>query len=661
MGITFSTATDSEVVEASPQLALLSARRGPTLIALPQNAIAEATPVSGPVEWRPGEDSLVAELTRNLSTPVQISEACARLVPGFTAVPGSVQLSTHPQAPSMSAAALRKSGAPSAGTVATSGAALLLQLNGIYDAALDGARIVVITVEAGVWDLEASRLLAGVSAARYVADDPAAAALVVRRACAAASDPGGGVVHLHVTGRALDLPWSTPTTSPPPVPALRRGPEPDPTTILEAITALQAAHNVAIIAGRGAAGCTGPLDELRRALNASLHLTMGGDSVASDPRLRSQGRIGGSGERQAFQHVANADVLLMVGVSNRGAAFSQQAPGRVIAVNLDPHTMLRLTNRDIGVLGDAASAVEAMVAALAAPTPPAASALGLDAPAAKAQAGQSLRHGLTSLSRRRSERAPLRASRLVRVINTELAQFEGSSTVCADVGVNTLWVYRHITAMTRSIWSASFGTMGFAVPAAIAAARNPGEDSSARRIVMAVAGDGGTSITMGQIRSAAGLSTPVIFVVINNLALAAIKFESEIMGWADHGSAIPDINFADYALSVGVPGRRVSTVRDFRTELRSAIATGGPYLIDARCVLNDAPVQAGAKTWRQVAGFFLAWSREGGPGLATFAEVTRAVIRDSVDSLFDSNTERGRAVSASSASPATRRRWSPRR
>jgi thiamine pyrophosphate-dependent acetolactate synthase large subunit-like protein len=122
-------------------------------------------------------------------------------------------------------------------------------------------------------------------------------------------------------------------------------------------------------------------------------------------------------------------------------------------------------------------------------------------------------------------------------IDDELSRFGETSTVCADVGVNTLWVYRFVTSMSRSIWSAPFGTMGFAVPAAITVARNFTES----RLVVAVAGDGGTSLTLSQIELSVGITTPVVFVVVNNSALAAIKFESEIMGWPDRGSAIPDI------------------------------------------------------------------------------------------------------------------------
>lgn len=553
--------------------------------------------------FRPGEHSLAHCLDANLAAPVQISDFCAPLLPCLR----NAQRSANGQAPSMSASALRKSGRNPVGTIVASPAALLLQLNGIYDAAMDHARILVATVESPDWPLDTRRMLEEVTVARFVADDPATAAATVRQACVAAAASGGGVVHLQVRGSVLETQWAACTASGPDLGP--RPPGPDSAVLAEAISALRSAQRVVVIAGRGAAGCAELLHELSELLCCPVHLTMGGDSVLHSHSLRAQGRAGASGDLRASGAVARADALLLVGVSNRGSAFDLGASGRTIAVNIDPNTMLRLTGRDIGVVGDAVSTLESMVGALRA-----------DCPRRDKRSRPSWRRRRRLM--RRGEGVPLRASSVVQAIDEELDRFDGTSTVCADVGVNTLWVYRYLTSMTRSVWSASFGTMGFAVPAAVSVARNSVDPG----VVLAVAGDGGVSVTLSQIRSSAGVAEPLVLVVINNSALAAIKFESEIMGWPDRGSAIPDIDFAQYARSVGVRSRRVDSLRDFRFAFDEAISASGPYLIDARCVLNDAPVQAGKKNWRQILGFFVAWSKEGPESINSLREVVRAVV-----------------------------------
>lgn len=557
---------------------------------------------------RPGERSLAECLDANLSVPVQISDFCLPQLPYLR----NAQRSVNGQAPSMSASALRKAGNAAAGTIVASGPALLLQLNGIYDAAMDNARILVVTVESPDWLLDTRRMLEEVTVARYVVGEPATAAATVRQACVAAAATGGGVVHLQVQGKVLEEQWAECPAGGPDMGT--RPPGAESSVLADAISALRSAERVAIVAGRGAAGCAELLNELAELLYCPVHLTMGGDSVLHSQSLRAQGRVGGSGDLRAFGTISRADALLLVGVSNRGSAFDLGAAGRTIAVNIDPSAMLRLTGQDIGVLGDAMSTLEAMIVVLRA-----------DSPHRDGRSRPAIPRRRRRLRWR--DESPLRASSLVQALDDELARFEGTSTVCADVGVNTLWVYRYITSMTRSIWSASFGTMGFAVPAAISVAKNSVECG----ITIAVAGDGGASVTLSQIQSAAGITQRLVFVVVNNSALAAIKFESEIMGWPDHGSALPDINFAEYAKSVGVQSCRVNSLRAFRSAFNEAISTPRPYLIDARCVLNDAPIQAGKKNWRQVLGFFVAWSREGSGSIGSFREVVRAVVLGKLD------------------------------
>ncbi|MCV6964663.1 hypothetical protein H7J50_12715 [Mycobacterium intermedium] len=598
----------ASVDDLSRRFAGIAARPGPVLIAVPGGT----APKTAASPLRPGERSLARHLSADLAAPVQISDFCAQLLPSFA----TAQRSANVQAPSMSASALRKSGIPSAGTVAATEAALLSQLNGIYDAALDSARILVTTVETQRWFLDARRVLDEVTVARYLVDDAATASAAVRRACAAAAAPGGGVVHLHVLPSALDSGWAETEDAPPPAEP-GRGTGPDESSLARAVGALRAARRVGIVAGRGAAGCSEQLAELSRLLSCPVHVTMGGDSVLDRSIPRVHSRIGGSGDLRSYRQVARADVLLLVGVSNRGSAFDWGACGRTVAVNLDPRAMLGLTEHDIGLLCDAMPALEAIVAALCAAPPDTVD------PSARRQRSRRWPAGRRTRKRaRRTEIAPLRASNLTQAIDEELRRHGGTSVVCADVGVNTLWVYRYITSMTRSIWSASFGTMGFAVPAAIALANN----ATRPQLVVAVAGDGGTSVTLSQIQSSIGVPAPVVFVVVNNSALAAIKFESEIMGWPDSGSALPEINFADYARSVGVPARSVGTLREFRSAFTEAIHAHGPQLIDARCVLNDAPIQAGKKHWRQVVGFLVAWSKDIRGSVGSFREVVRAVI-----------------------------------
>ena len=201
LGRAFSLTVNSAatIFDMSSLLARWIAKPEPMIIALPRDVF----PSKESPAPRLSAHSLAKSLTNNLDAAVQISEFCKSILPGFEAI----QASVNAQAASMSASALRKSGRAPVGVVAAAGPALLSQLNGIYDAAMDSAKILVVTVEADDWLIDSCKILEEVSSTRYVVDDRLTAADIMRRACIAASSPGTGVVHVKVVRSALGVVW----------------------------------------------------------------------------------------------------------------------------------------------------------------------------------------------------------------------------------------------------------------------------------------------------------------------------------------------------------------------------------------------------------------------------------------------------------------------
>lgn len=123
--------------------------------------------------------------------------------------------------------------------------------------------------------------------------------------------------------------------------------------------------------------------------------------------------------------------------------------------------------------------------------------------------------------------------------------------------------------------SNGLATMGFAVPAAIAAAlASPG-----RRVACFV-GDGGLGMVLAELETLARLQLPVTVVVFDDATLTLIKLkQTEAQGGAAAVGYRP-VDFAGVATAMGVPG----TVVDDADSLRRALARpgGGPRLVDAR-------------------------------------------------------------------------------
>jgi acetolactate synthase-1/2/3 large subunit len=126
--------------------------------------------------------------------------------------------------------------------------------------------------------------------------------------------------------------------------------------------------------------------------------------------------------------------------------------------------------------------------------------------------------------------------------------------------------------------SSGLATMGFALPAAIAAAIAYPE----RRTVCFV-GDGGLGMALAELETVARLGLPITVVVFNDsaLSLIAIKQKSEGNG----GSGAITYRETDFALigeGSGLPSVRVERPEDLDRELARTFAGDGPALLDVR-------------------------------------------------------------------------------
>jgi acetolactate synthase I/II/III large subunit len=124
--------------------------------------------------------------------------------------------------------------------------------------------------------------------------------------------------------------------------------------------------------------------------------------------------------------------------------------------------------------------------------------------------------------------------------------------------------------------SNGLATMGFALPAAVAAAI---VDPS--RTVICFTGDGGIGIALAELETVARLRLDVIVVVFNDAALSliAIKQATDGQGGAAAVSYAPT-DFAAIASGFGIPSERVTDAVSYREALDAALRHRGPCLLD---------------------------------------------------------------------------------
>jgi acetolactate synthase-1/2/3 large subunit len=175
--------------------------------------------------------------------------------------------------------------------------------------------------------------------------------------------------------------------------------------------------------------------------------------------------------------------------------------------------------------------------------------------------------------------------------------------------------------------SSGLATMGYALPAAIAAALClpqtqglPRTQGAPRVPVLAFTGDGGLGMTLGEIETAVRLSLRVIVIVFNDAALSLIKIKQKPAGHGgEEAVRYRPTSFAAAAAAMGAAGAAVTSERELAAALTDALARPGPTVIDAH--VDPAGYPAVMDLSRGQAG------RRSVPGISRANQVTQVKER----------------------------------
>jgi len=147
----------------------------------------------------------------------------------------------------------------------------------------------------------------------------------------------------------------------------------------------------------------------------------------------------------------------------------------------------------------------------------------------------------------------------------------------ADTGMSCVWAARYLTATGHRdlLGSFNYGSMASAMPHAIGAAF-----AAPDRQVVALCGDGGLSMLLGDIATIKQYNLPIKLVVFNNRALGLVKLEMEIQGLPDNETDLVNPDFAAIAEATGIKGITIRQPEEIHEKLKQAFEFSGPVLID---------------------------------------------------------------------------------
>jgi pyruvate dehydrogenase (quinone)/pyruvate oxidase len=302
-----------------------------------------------------------------------------------------------------------------------------------------------------------------------------------------------------------------------------------------------------------------------------------GKGAMADTHPHCTGGVGLLGTEPTQDALAACDTLLIVGSSFPYVEFYPK-PGKVRAVQIDADAA-RIGLRypvECGIVGDAAASLRAL-----------ASRLTRHEDRSFLETAQK---GVKAWYRNLGEQGLLRDTPMKpQVVGYELNKLLTDDAIIAtDSGTNTSWCARYLEIRDGRQFSVSgnLASMACGLPYANAAAiAYPG------RQVIAFVGDGGLSMLMAELATAAKYRLNVKIVVLKNDSLGQIKWEQmAFLGNPEYGCDLYPIDFAAVATACGVAGYSVSDPSLCADVLRKAFNVAGPALVEAVVDGNEPPL-----------------------------------------------------------------------
>ncbi len=318
---------------------------------------------------------------------------------------------------------------------------------------------------------------------------------------------------------------------------------------------LDDAEKVTILAGAGVAGAHDEVIAIADRLKAPIvHAFRGKEWIEYDNPF-DVGMTGLLGFSSGYRAMEHCDALLMLGTD---FPYRQFYPSRakVVQVDLRGEQLGRRTPIDVGLVGDAAETARALMPLVRDDRD--------DAHLRRSVAHyEKARRSLDDLAVD-DGRTPLHPQFVARLID-ELADDDAVFTV--DVGTPVIWAARYLrmNGRRRLIGSFTHGSMANALPHALGA-----QAVDRGRQVIALAGDGGIAMLMGDLLSIRQNDLPIKIVVFDNSALDFVEVEMKAAGIVNYGTDLVNPDFAAVAASLGIPGYRATTGDELRMALNEA-------------------------------------------------------------------------------------------
>jgi pyruvate dehydrogenase (quinone) len=335
---------------------------------------------------------------------------------------------------------------------------------------------------------------------------------------------------------------------------------------LERIAALiNEGGRIAVYAG---AGCEDAHDQVVRfcdTVKAPMAHTSRAKDYLEPDNPYNVGMTGVFGSKAGFHTVTSCDTLILLGCDFAWRQFYPKN-ARVIQIDIDATHLGRRHPVEIGAVGDIAATLDALQPRLK----PRSDRAYLD------QCLELFREALADLEHqaRPGGDGLIHPQQLASLLDQHATD---DAIFVADGGSPMVWLLRHIrvNGKRRTLTSLLHGTMANAMPQALGIKKALPE-----RQVIALSGDGGIAMLLGDLLTAIQENIPLKIVVFNNGTLGFVELEMKVEGLLNAFTDLQNPDFGKLAEVIGFRGWTIDHNEKLEPAILEFLAHPGPALLD---------------------------------------------------------------------------------
>ena len=346
--------------------------------------------------------------------------------------------------------------------------------------------------------------------------------------------------------------------------------------------------NITLFCGIGAKDAHEEIVELSHRLKATVAYSFKSKMEIQYDNPNEVGMTCLLGMASGYNSMHAADVLVLLGTDFPYGPFLP-THNKIVQIDIDPSHLGRRAKVQMGLCGDIKTTLEALL------------------PLLQAKSDKSFLNdqllGYSKVIKDLNAYVENKGSdnkihpEYVMAMVDETAQANAIFTV--DTGMTCVWGARYLKAsgQRKMLGSFNHGTMANAMPQAIGASfAYPG------RQVIALCGDGGISMLLGDLATIAQYKLPVKIIVFNNRSLGMVKLEMEVAGLPDNETDMQNPDFALVAQAMGIKSYTVSRPDDVLPVLVEALNSPEAALLNVMTDPNALAMPPQIE-WNQMTGF----------------------------------------------------------